>query len=124
LGVDGEEAWMAWFQIAMTAVVSTIGLGLESSRVVWTIGLLWAFVITIFGATVAAFLLQSWGQRQTTATRAALIFATEPVFAGLASYFLLGERLSARGWVGAGLVMLGVLLAELKPGVEKEHSSK
>jgi len=124
LGVDGEEAWMAWFQVAMTAAVSTIGLGFETFHVVWTIRLLWAFAITVFGATVAAFLLQSYGQRQTTATRAALIFATEPVFAGLASFFWLGERLSGRAWLGAGLVMLGVLLAELKPGGKKEHSSK
>lgn len=124
LGVDGEEAWMAWFQVAMTAVVSTIGLGWESSRLVWTMRLWWSLAITVLGATVAAFLLQSYGQRQTTATRAALIFATEPVFAGLASYFWLGERLTARGWLGAALVMIGVLLAELKPAGVKEHSSK
>jgi drug/metabolite transporter (DMT)-like permease len=123
-GSEGDAVWMAWFQVVTTAVVSTIALGAESFHVVWTMRLVWAFVITILGATVAAYLLQSYGQRQTTATRAALIFATEPVFAGLASYFWLGERLTGRGWVGAGLVLIGVLLAELKPGGDREHSSK
>ena len=114
-------------QVTMTAVVSTaaIGFNLDGGNfVVWTMRLWWAFGITVFGATVAAFLLQSWGQRHTTATRAAVIFAMEPVFAGLASYFWLGERLTGRGWTGAALVLVGVLLAELKPGGDKEHSSK
>ncbi|MCX6611179.1 MAG: DMT family transporter [Acidobacteria bacterium] len=123
-GVEGELAWLVWLQVTMVAIVSSLGLVLESSFVNWTMRLWWAFGITVLGATVAAFMLQSWGQRHTTATRAALIFALEPVFAGLASYFWLGERLTGRGWVGAGLVLLGVLLAELKPGGDREHSSR
>ena len=123
-GVEGELAWLVWLQVTMVAVVSSFGLVLESSYVNWTMRLWWAFGTTVLGATVAAFLLQSWGQRHTTATRAALIFALEPVFAGIASYYWLGERLTGRGWAGAGLVLLGVLLAELKPGGDREHSSR
>mgnify|MGYP000139977050 CR=1 FL=1 len=123
-GVAGELAWLVWLEVTMVAVVSSFGLVLESSYVNWTMRLWWAFGITVLGATVAAFMLQSWGQRHTTATRAALIFALEPVFAGLASFYWLGERLTGRGWAGAGLVLLGVLLAELKPGGDREHSSR
>ena len=123
-GAEGELAWLVWLQVTMVAVVSSFGLVLESSYVNWTMRLWWAFGTTVFGATVAAFLLQSWGQRHTTATRAALIFALEPVFAGIASFYWLGERLTGRGWAGAGLVLLGVLLAELKPGGDREHSSR
>ena len=42
--------------------------------------------------------------------------ATEPVFAGLFAYLLKGERLSATGWLGAGLIMaaiVSVLLTDL-----------
>ena len=123
-GAEGELAWLVWLQVTMVAVVSSFGLVLESSYVNWTMRLWWAFGTTVLGATVAAFLLQSWGQRHTTATRAALIFALEPVFAGIASFYWLGERLTGRGWAGAGLVLLGVLLAELKPGGDREHSSR
>ncbi len=123
-GMEGELAWLVWLQVTTTAVVSSFGLVLESSFVNWSMRLWWAFGITVLGATVAAFLLQSWGQRYTTATRAALIFALEPVFAGLASYYWLGERLTERGWTGAGLVLSGVLLAELKPRGDREHSSR
>lgn len=120
---EGDAVWIAWFQVAMTAVVSTIALPMESYFVVWTPRLWIALAITVITATVLAYLLQGFGQRQTSATRAALIFATEPVFSCIASYFWLGERLSGRGWSGAFLVMLGILLAELKPGANSEHSS-
>ncbi len=111
-------AWLAWLQIATTAIIAGGGaaLGVAGAEFVsWTPRLLWAFAITVGGATVLAFLLQSWGQRHTTASRAALVFASEPVFAGLASYLWLGERLSTTGWAGAGLVLTAIVLAELKP---------
>ena len=114
-------AWLAWLQIAVTAVIAACGAGLGVAGlefVNWTPRLMWALAITIAGATVLAFLLQSWGQRNTTASRAALVFATEPVFAGLASYFWLGERLTLSGWVGAALVFIAIILAELKPRVQ------
>ncbi len=111
-------AWLAWLQIVTTAAIAGGGavLGVAGPEFVsWTPQLFWAFAITIGGATVLAFLLQSWGQRHTTASRAALVFASEPVFAGLASYLWLGERLSPSGWAGAGLVLSAIVLAELKP---------
>ena len=46
-------------------------------------------------------------------TRTAVIFTMEPVFAGLFGFLLAGERLSGRGWLGAGLILAGMLVAEL-----------
>jgi hypothetical protein len=39
----------------------------------------------------------------------------EPVFAWITSYLLTGESLSARAAAGAGLILAGILLVELKP---------
>lgn len=64
-------------------------------------------------ATAAAFLLQNVLQPYTTPTHTALIFSAEPVWGALFSYLLLGETLTARGYVGAGLILAGMLLAEL-----------
>ncbi len=122
-GGEGDAVWMAWFQVFMTAAVSALAIGWEDTRVVWTQRLVFAMAITVIGATVIAYLLQAFGQKYTSATRAALIFALEPVFACIASYFWLGERLSARGWLGAVLVLLAVLVAELKPQAAPEHSN-
>ena len=120
---EGDAVWMAWFQVFMTAAVSALAIGFEHTTVRWTTRLQVAMAITVLGATVIAYLLQAFGQKYTSANRAALIFALEPVFACAASYLWLNERLPPRGWFGAALVLLAVLLAELKPGAPAKHSS-
>ncbi|MBP1911639.1 DMT family transporter [Thermococcus stetteri] len=70
----------------------------------------WAGVVyTAVFATVIAFTVQLKYQRYTTAQRAALIYSSEPVFGSLAAYLTLGETLSLRGYLGAALIMSGIL---------------
>jgi drug/metabolite transporter (DMT)-like permease len=72
-----------------------------------------ALAVTSVAASAAAFLIQTRAQREVSPTRTAVIFTMEPVFAGLFGFLLAGERLSGRGWVGAGLILAGMLVAEL-----------
>ncbi len=74
---------------------------------------LFAAMFTGVLATAMAFGVQTIAQRFTTVTHTALIFATEPVFAALASFVLIGERLGPPQLVGAGLILAGMLIAEL-----------
>ncbi|HEX6292653.1 MAG TPA: DMT family transporter [Herpetosiphonaceae bacterium] len=64
-------------------------------------------------ATALVFALQLKLQRYTTATHTALIFALEPVFAALFSWLWIGEVLTAAVWLGGGLMLLGVIVAEV-----------
>ncbi|HWH69626.1 MAG TPA: DMT family transporter, partial [Candidatus Sulfotelmatobacter sp.] len=64
-------------------------------------------------ATALAFWLQNVLQPYTTPTHTALIFAAEPVWGAIFSFLLLGETLTLRGYIGAGLILAGMLLAEL-----------
>jgi drug/metabolite transporter (DMT)-like permease len=66
-------------------------------------------------ATAVAFGVQTVAQRLTTATHTALIFAAEPVFAALFSFLLIGEVLGPRQLVGCGLILAGMVAAELGP---------
>ena len=66
-------------------------------------------------ATAMAFAVQNTVQTWTTATHTALILAAEPVFAVLFGYLLAGERLTEWALVGCGLILAGMLLAELRP---------
>ena len=63
-------------------------------------------------ASALAFLIQAWAQRRTSATRTALAFAAEPVFAGLFGYLLAGDRLGALGWSGCGVILAGIVVSE------------
>jgi drug/metabolite transporter (DMT)-like permease len=74
-----------------------------------------AVVITGLFASAVAFTVQTAAQRHIGPTRTAVILTMEPVFAGLFGYLLLDERLTLRGWIGAGLILAGMLVAELWP---------
>ncbi len=76
---------------------------------------LFAAAFTGILATAVAFGVQTVAQRFTTATHTALIFATEPVFAALASFALIGERLGPSQLLGGALILAGMLTAELGP---------
>ena len=73
-----------------------------------------ALLATGLLATALAFTTMAWAQQYTSPTRAALILALEPAVAWLTSYVVTGEILSNRGKMGAGLILAGVLLVELK----------
>ncbi|MFH1609042.1 MAG: EamA family transporter, partial [Candidatus Bipolaricaulota bacterium] len=56
-----------------------------------------------------AFYVLAWAGRRATASRIAIVLATEPVFAGLFGWWLLGEVLLPLQIVGALLVLVGIL---------------
>ena len=95
----------------------------ETPRAVWSgaavTGLLFAAAV----ATALAFAVQSWAQRHVSANRAALLLATEPLFAWAAAYALAGETLGGRAILGAFVILASVLLVELKPAAESGHPS-
>ncbi|MFD2371194.1 DMT family transporter [Brevibacillus sp. GCM10020057] len=59
------------------------------------------------------FVVQTVAQKYTSPTHTGLIFSLEPVFAALFAFLLSGETLSIRGYIGAALVLLSVLIAEI-----------
>jgi drug/metabolite transporter (DMT)-like permease len=108
-------------EIAVCALWMLISIPLAERHgfIRFTPAMLGALAITALLATVACFVVQAWAQRFTPPTHAALIFSLEPVFAGITSYFLIGERLGQRSLLGAALILVGVLASELLGHVQK-----
>jgi drug/metabolite transporter (DMT)-like permease len=105
---------LVWLQIAGTTVGATVAAALlESVRVDWSLSLAGALLFTGVVATALALLWQMRAQRHMSSARAALVLCFEPVFATLASWVWLGERLSVTQWIGASLIVAGMILAEL-----------
>jgi drug/metabolite transporter (DMT)-like permease len=97
---------------AACAGLLLVALALDDLRIPrgWTV---WgALLVTGIFASALAYLAQTWAQRRTSATRTALAFTMEPVFAALFGYTLAGDRLGAAGWGGCAAIMVGILLAE------------
>jgi len=76
----------------------------------WTV---WgALLVTGVFASALGYLFQSWAQRRIDATRTALLFSLEPVFAGIFGFWLAGDRLGFAGWSGCVVIMAGIAVAE------------
>ncbi|PTQ10342.1 EamA family transporter [Sphingomonas oleivorans] len=72
--------------------------------------------LTTGGLGVASALIQvamNWGQRSVAPSRATLIYAGEPIWAGLIGR-VAGERLPGIALIGAALIIGGVIVSELK----------
>ena len=105
---------LAIVQMVTAGVAGLVWAGVAGDLVVPGSADVWvALAITSVAASAAAFLIQTRAQREVSPTRTAIIFTMEPVFAGLFGFLLAGERLSARGWLGAGLIRAGMLIAEV-----------
>jgi drug/metabolite transporter (DMT)-like permease len=112
-------------QIGTSAVLSlALFWWVEAPYVRWRPAVVSAILVTGLLATALAFTIQAWAQRHTTATRTALIFTLEPVFAWITSYLVAGETLSGRAAAGAALILGGVLCVELKPAAAMQHPSE
>ena len=70
------------------------------------------FFLSIF-STAFAFIVQSVAQQYTTSTHVGLIFTLEPIFAAAAAYFVMGEILLPRAYMGAILMLFAVLWSEM-----------
>jgi drug/metabolite transporter (DMT)-like permease len=71
-----------------------------------------ALLVTGIFASALGFLAQAWAQQRTSATRTALLFALEPVFAGIFGYVLAGDRLGILGWTGCVVILAGIAISE------------
>lgn len=91
------------------------GIALESSIVPPQMDLLFinAIAITVIFATIFAFWVQTAMQRFTTAAKTAIIFTMEPVSAGIFGYYFANELLSFSQMCGAGMILCGMVIAEL-----------
>ncbi|MGH7671905.1 MAG: DMT family transporter [Gemmatimonadales bacterium] len=105
---------LVWLQLAGTALLAAVAaVPLEPVRVIWSPALIGAVVFTGVVATALALVWQMRAQRHMSSARAALVLCFEPVFATMTSWVWLGERLSVTQWAGAGLILAGMILAEL-----------
>jgi drug/metabolite transporter (DMT)-like permease len=99
-------------QIVVVAVTAGVAALLLERPSVPTSGVLFAAAFTGILATSLAFGIQTVAQRFTSPTRTALVFATEPVFAALFSFLLIGEVLGLRQIAGCALILAGMITAE------------
>lgn len=78
-------------------------------------------VVGILG-TALGFYVQTQAQVASSPNRIALIIVLEPVFGGFFGYILAGDRLTILNWIGAALIVAGMLVAETRFSRQRQES--
>jgi len=102
-------------QLGVTAIFFALATPLQEVRAPTTSAVWIAILMTALGSSVFGISVQTWAQRRISPTRTAVIFSMEAPFAALAAFVLADERLASRAWIGAAMILTGMLIVELKP---------
>jgi drug/metabolite transporter (DMT)-like permease len=110
-------------QLAVASVLSFASMKMVGESTIPNFS--WGLALFAIGLGLASALIQfvmNWAQRMVDPSRAAIIYAGEPVWAGIFGR-IAGERLPLLALFGGLLVVLGVLVSELKwkKSKKKEH---
>ena len=89
----GHQSLALWQVLSVGAFSAAGCWWIEPPQLNVTPRLIPALAITALLATAVSFALYTWAQTRTTASRASLIFALEPVFASLTAWFLVARSL-------------------------------
>jgi len=104
---------LVWVQVGaacgvfLALALARAELSVPHGTTVWA-----ALLVTGLFAVAFAYLVQVWAQRRVSATRIAIIFSLETVFAGLAGYLFAGDRIGTLGLAGCAVILVGILIAE------------
>lgn len=107
---------LACAQYAVCCCLSLIVAGLTETITID--GLRQATIPILYGGVMSvgvAYTLQVVAQKVAPPTHAAIILSLEAVFAALAGWLILGEVLTSRGLLGCGLMLAGMVVAQLWP---------
>lgn len=125
---DMTTGQLAFLQMIATGVLAVVATALfETPRFHVSTTSLSALAYLTILATLVTLLVQTRFQKDTTPTRAVVIFSIEPVIASAIAYVLLGETLGTLGMLGGGLIIAGVLLSELSdsiPGLRRSFGPR
>jgi drug/metabolite transporter (DMT)-like permease len=110
-------------QLGVTSIISFIAIPVTGEEVKAFSWMLLVYAGWLGLASAFIQLMMNWAQKSVSPTRATLIYAGEPVWAGVIGR-LVGERLPAQAFIGAALVVAGVIVSELRIKIKKKAKAE
>ena len=104
-----QLATVSILSLFLAFIFERSALNLSYSFNVW-----WGIIFMGVFATAFAFYMQNRFQRYSTATKTAIIFSGEPIFAAVFAYIILGEKVGFIAWAGGLLIILGMIISQRK----------
>jgi drug/metabolite transporter (DMT)-like permease len=101
----------------MTVAVISAAVGLATNRTIRLTSdpIAWRsiFFCAVFAGAYMYF-VQARFQRYMSEIKAVIVYSFEPMYGALIAMALLGERLSAKAWIGGACVIAAMVLADIK----------
>ena len=102
------------FQLGVTGLCNLIlAIIVETPHFPTTANVWGAVIFLSIFCTGVAFVVQPVAQQYTSASHVGVIFALEPVFAGIVAFVLAGEVLSPKSYFGAVLMISSIFIMEI-----------
>lgn len=110
--VDGIN--LAIVQLTLISLLSCIATPIAHEPFVMPPLVVWGSVL-FMGVVDVAFTLSAmiWVQQLVSGTRAALIYALEPMWAALFGFVLVGDKLSLLAYIGCGFILAGMIVGRV-----------
>ncbi|ALC82684.1 MULTISPECIES: DMT family transporter [Bacillus] len=102
------------FQLGFAGILGLICSFLFETPSLPSTGQAWIAILGLgILCSAIGFVAQAVTQKYTTPSNTGLIFSTEPVFAALFAFLMLGDVFTLRDVVGSAIVILGILIAQI-----------
>jgi drug/metabolite transporter (DMT)-like permease len=97
----------------VTSLLCFVSIPTFHESFTWPPLLVWLVILFMGIVDLAStFLAMNWAQQYLSSTRATLVYALEPAWAGLFGY-LAGQGLSGPAWIGCACIFLGMIVGGL-----------
>lgn len=122
---DVDPKHLCTFQLGFMAMMFLILAIIRGDQVVPHMPATWisAIVLAVF-CTSLTFLLQAVAQQYTTASRAGVILALEPVFSAIVAFIFAGEILTVKAYIGAAMMLASLVIMEIDFDAVRKSKNK
>ncbi len=110
---------LAFIQVSITTLIAVVVVPFETIIFTPNSQLLLSLLYLGVCVTIGTTYVQTRFQKDTTPTRAVIIFTIEPVIAAVLAYFVLNEILEITGIIGASLIVAGILFSEFSETISE-----
>ncbi len=111
IGGKGDPLRIGIYQVGTIGVLAMAAAFIFETPALPAAGMEWGYLLYLaIVCSVFGFTLQPYAQSRTTAERAGMLCALNPVTAAVLGMVFLGETMTAKGILGAVLIVAGILL--------------
>ncbi|MGE3063425.1 MAG: DMT family transporter [bacterium] len=104
---------LVFLHICFVAGISFImAILFRETKMEFKTNFIYDLLFTSIFATAGSLVLQYKYQKQTSETRAAIVYTLEPLFAALFAFIIVGERMAGIALLGGAAVFMGMLFSE------------